>query len=377
MPVDIRQLKEIIQSANINILIGAGASRPYLVALGNIEEEIVKAKNETEVNEQLRAYFGGVMLPSKHILNNGQALSEERLITEEPSIKETFIETHTNYKDFFDSINTILLNRKSTLLHKQTNIFTTNIDLFIEKTLEDSNYEYNDGFIGGIRPSFNTSNFSKVISKTSAHFDNVAEIPVFNVFKLHGSLSWDLEDDGQSISYSDLTRIDLIEASKENNEDFREEYDKLQIVNPTKEKFRETVMGVTHYEMLRMYSDALEKENSVLFVIGFSMADEHIREITKRVANSNPTLKIYIFSFSNGGSLVNYQRWFSSMKYQNVEIVTPNEDENYDLKTVNANFFRDILNYSPNDPVLKEDDRDIDMKDVADTTEVVQDARYF
>ena len=48
-----------------------------------------------------------------------------------------------------------------------------------------------------------------------------------------------------------------------------------------------------------MYSNALEKENSVLFVNGFSFKDEHIKEITIRAAKSNPTLIIYIFCFTN------------------------------------------------------------------------------
>ena len=34
------------------------------------------------------------------------------------------------------------------------------------------------------------------------------------------------------------------------------------------------------------------KENSVLFVTGFSFADEHLKEITQRVLQSNPTLII-------------------------------------------------------------------------------------
>jgi hypothetical protein len=114
-------------------------------------------------------------------------------------------------------------------------------------------------------------------------------------------------------------------------------------VNPTKEKFKETVMGVTFYELLRMYSGQLEKENSVLFVLGFSMADEHIREITKRAANSNPTLKIYLFCYSDGLTKTNFEEWFSDSRYQNIEIVVPDGDDRYDIKTVNELYFKTIL----------------------------------
>src|SRR5699024_4497086 len=67
------------------------------------------------------------------------------------------------------------------------------------------------------------------------------------------------------------------------------------VINPTKDKFRDTTSNFYFYELLRMYANHLEKENSVLFVLGFSFADEHIKEITKRVLKSNPTLLIVIF----------------------------------------------------------------------------------
>lgn len=349
MKVDLRELKEIIQSSNINILIGAGASRPYLPALGDIETSIneAQAAGDSEVViEQLKLYFTTVMLPSRAIIDIGVGLSEVKPTPDELSPRETFNQTYLSYKHFFESINTILLNRKSTLLNKQVNLFTTNIDLFIEMALEDTNLEYNDGFSGNIIPEFHTSNFSKSIHKTSAHFNNISEIPTFNVFKLHGSLTWRLDEHSKEIIYSKLDMLDTIEAQLESNDEFRVEYDKLQIINPTKDKFRETVMGVTHYDMLRIYSSELEKENSVLFVIGFSMADDHIREITKRVADSNPTLKIYLFCHDLGETFDNYTEWFRDMRYQNIQIVTPDEGTRYDLKTIDEMFFQSILNVS-------------------------------
>ena len=94
--------------------------------------------------------------------------------------------------------------------------------------------------------------------------------------------------------FSKLSHFDK-SLLKKKDEDFEEQYQKLAIINPEKKKLEETVVDLTYYELLRMYSSELEKENAVLFIIGFSMEDEHIREITLRTANSNPTLKIYIF----------------------------------------------------------------------------------
>ena len=64
-------------------------------------------------------------------------------------------------------------------------------------------------------------------------------------------------------------------------------------------KVLESVIEVAFSELLRLYADALEKENSLLFVVGFSMKDEHIQEITFRVAALNPTLTVYIFCYDD------------------------------------------------------------------------------
>lgn len=347
--VDLRELKEIVQSSTINFLIGAGVSNPYIPALGSIEKDIEAAKgDDKKILEQLKKYFEGVMLPSAAVLNNGADLSTVRPDKDTPSDKEKFDKTYKGYKGFLETINEVLLHRKSSLLNKQVNIFTTNIDAFFEKTAEDLSIEYNDGFSGNLSPQFQTSNFRKSIYKTSAHFSNTAEIPTFNIIKLHGSLTWKLNGVADGFEYSRLGALDSLKEVLTDDKKFQDSYtSELQIINPTKNKFQETVMGVVHYELLRMYSDELEKENAVLFVIGFSMADEHIREITKRAANSNPTLKIYIFCYSDGETKENLELWFKDMKYQNVEIVVPDGDKRYDIETIKDDFLKTLLRGVP------------------------------
>lgn len=82
-------------------------------------------------------------------------------------------------------------------------------------------------------------------------------------------------------------------------DDFLKYYKSLIIVNPTKHKFEETVMDFHFYELMRMYANALEKENALMFAAGFSFADEHIASITKRAADVNPTLQIIVFAFND------------------------------------------------------------------------------
>jgi len=107
----------------------------------------------------------------------------------------------SNYKDFLVLLNTIVLKRKSSILSKQVNLFTTNIDVFIEKALEETQLEYNDGFYGRFNPVFSLTNFKKSIFKKSLHYDNSSEIPVFNLLKVHVSLTWQSENEKIFYSY--------------------------------------------------------------------------------------------------------------------------------------------------------------------------------
>lgn len=86
-------------------------------------------------------------------------------------------------------------NRCGNLRSKQLNIFSTNIDAFVERAAEVSNVEFNDGFIGSIEPVFNESNFPKSVIKSSLHFQNSTELPVFNLLKMHGSINWQIQGD--------------------------------------------------------------------------------------------------------------------------------------------------------------------------------------
>jgi len=113
------------------------------------------------------------------------------------------------------------------------------------------------------------------------------------------------------------------------------------IVNPTEKKFKDTTLNQTYYDLLRIYANELEKENSVLFVLGFSFSDKHIRDLTLRAANTNPTLKIYILSY--GETITQEYQKLEDAKNRNVEILFPNEGENYDFEGI-IELFNLLLN---------------------------------
>ncbi len=339
--MNIDKLKNIVQDCNINFLFGSGMSASYLSVLGSIETILTNANHLTDNEKKkiiksslYKLYFDSVIEKNTKILANDS--TAQNLMN--------------SYKSFFEIFNRIILERRSTLLSKQINIFTTNIDICLEKALEDKGFEYNDGFSGNFNPKFDLSNYKKSLFKQSLHFENVSEIPMFNIYKIHGSLTWELDEDSILFSkdlkqvenigdvalttgtminiddndiLSDLeTKASAITYNSTEIENFMTEYEKLSIVNPTKDKFRETILNQTYYELLRIYANELEKENTVLFVMGFSFADEHIRELTLRVANSNPTLQVFIFAYDFKAE---YDLKFKikDIKYNNIKIIYP------------------------------------------------------
>jgi hypothetical protein len=365
------RLIETFESCNINFLIGSGLSSPYLKTLGLIETlltnldavDLPEGQKKVIRCSLYKSYFDGVMLKNRKLLN------------EDPEAKDVM----DGYLEFIKRISVILLKRKSTILGKEVNLFTTNVDIFLEKAVEKVGLECNDGFSGRFAPVFSLSNFKRAHFKRSLQFDNLSELPTVNLLKLHGSLTWkmagadgivfspDLEHvraiQSQEITPALILGIDqasTIEALIVSNDGkeadgtvvgFLEAYDRLAVVNPTKAKFMQTILNQTHYELLRIYSNELEKENTVLVVAGFSFADEHLREITLRAANSNPTLLIYVIAYDSAAAAEIGARFpAAGIKNDNIFIVKPgvnkegNDAFKYDLPTINGRILREIAN---------------------------------
>ena len=343
--MNIKELTYYIQSANINFLIGSGASRPYLATLGSIEKLLTRLNDDMTSHFEpkykiaeasiYKAFYDSVIAPNRLYHKSGDDYSE----------------TKKNYQNYLITWNSLLNKRHSRILKKQLNTFTTNIDLMI---------------------------------------------PVFNLLKIHGSINWSgynnhivherfwsyyvdeeikkMGDDrfvnlfniGSDGRKTEKTYEQIIEGAEElellyeasEYDAFITEYKKFIIVNPTKRKFAETVLDYHFYELMRLYSNALEKENSVLFVVGFSFADEHIATLTRRSAENNPTLKVIIFAYCDEEeeSFKKNIGIDSTCVNNNILIITPtkikelNVDEEYknavsDIEHLDMNAVNKIFEY--------------------------------
>ncbi len=395
----LEKLRSVIEDSHLNFLVGAGSSAELFDVLGDIENALalLAEKEPTDDIKIARAsiyakFFDGVIEKNKQLLDN-------------PESAEPLLAT---YRSFLKSINRILLRRRSSLLNKQVNIFTTNVDLAFEVALDQLALDLNDGFAGKFLPRFDTGNFGSLRQRRSLQYENLSEVPTFNLLKLHGSVGWVPEAaskaDGQlgDIHFdSSLKQIDITKAAKEEaeqglvsiaadekivlvdgkiqtvikteddettvvNEDviqavsavdkkisvqgFMNEYEKLAVVNPTKEKFQTTVLNENYYDLFRIFSNELEKENSVLFVIGFSFRDEHIRKLVIRAARANPTLQIYVFCYKS--STVDDMKSLikeAAIKNGNVVFIAPDpvdegeKEISLTLETITKKYFEPIV----------------------------------
>ena len=334
------KIRKIAEVSHLSFLLGAGVSAPFILPLPKIEESMDRAEENGKEKELIalkREFFTKVILPCLNIKAYSYSTDKN------DAVKTDLTETYKNYRLLLLETTKYLLSRKSTLLDKQVNIFTTNVDIFTEKVLEDAGANYNDGFIGHMTPSFRTSHFQTIIKKKSEYLERQSEIPTFNLYKLHGSLTWKLENDNKSISYSDLLNLKVLERLKD--EKFKEAYSTLQIVNPNRRKFGTSVLESTYYELFRLYATELEKENALLFVAGFSFGDEHILQVTRRAMDSNPTLTLCVFCHSKSG-YEDYLKKFEGVRYaNNLHIVAPPKGKKIDLKWMVENF---ITKLDPN-----------------------------
>lgn len=334
---DEKDLKDILfksfQSCNINFLLGAGASYPAIPTLGNIEKDVVELQQKGVEN---RAKF--------HLFSFlKEIFSKSNLLIKSPA-DEKIVETKNNYIKLIELVNTILINRKNDITCSTANIFTTNYDLFLEYACENLGlyFHYNDGFRNKnkifSRPVLDVSEFNKTVNYSGQLYGHKTTLPNLNIVKLHGSINWGLEenifyinplkieDDFESIDISSETKELSGKREFKENEEITQMLSKLGIVNPTKKKFEETVLNQVYYNLLRFFSNELDKENSILLAMGFSFNDEHLRDIITRVLTTNPTIQLFI-NVRSADKIEVFENMFKN--YNNVSLIYSDDELNF------------------------------------------------
>lgn len=347
-------LSTVLMEKNISFLIGAGASSPFFSSLGNLENVLTNENINEDGKRLIKALFYDASIANNIYLV--EHLQDQVISNDEN--KEMMFSILIEYKRFIHNILEYMKVRNSRVSPKRTNIITTNYDLFIEAAIDDilednPRVHFNDGTNGYTKKILQTDNFNKTLLYSGV-FDNYSnEMPTINLIKCHGSVNWQTyysNDNKKRIQVSSSISIiqelnslidslfDDIEAftsdsedlknwlptiddlfeliNEENSENIKEDInlignhfseelseivnklEKIQIVYPTKKKFESTLVNEYYFNLLRLLSYELEKEQSTLIVFGFSFYDEHITEIVQRSLN-NPNLLVIILCFSD------------------------------------------------------------------------------
>lgn len=326
---DIRKaLARSFQSGHINFLVGSGASLSAIPAAFAIEQEIanlLEAGKAIEAESKMYDFLASIQGPMNKLIEDEEDNNNNQ--------------TLENYKNYLGIVETILSERWTNLLPKQATIFTTNYDLFIEKaSLSYPALKLNDGFSRvpslNNRMDFSSRTFFNTTYNTGNLYNYKVEIPCINLIKLHGSLSW--MKDENDIVFQVATKA-LLPAAKTP--------DKIQkfikgyaVVLPQATKYCTTLMDRTYYELLRVYANALDRENVLLVAFGFSFGDEHIFDITKR-ALKNPTLRLIVFAFDEVAK-ESYRAKFDG--HNNVDIIAPSTEAKIGFEKFNE-VMRDLL----------------------------------
>lgn len=259
--LNIRQLRKLCYSKRLNFLLGAGASQPAIPTLADGQEPKELIDQIRQVSRKLAA---------------GSVLAEEEM------------DTLRAYVRFISMIISILSMSNSRAVPRSANIFTTNYDLFIEAAMDQvmqENYGviFNDGANGYFRRYINTFNYDRSTA-LRGQFDNYNhETPTIRLIKPHGSINW-----RQSKADKDQELIEVL--SKPVKNPF--------LVLPDANESEHTMESRHFFEMLRLFNIELDKPQSILFVIGFSFQDKHIKGMVQR-ALQNPGLQVCIFAYSD------------------------------------------------------------------------------
>ncbi len=182
----------------------------------------------------------------------------------------------TNTGRFFAWLNN--LNRDFT-----KEVFTTNYDLVIEKSLEANQIPYFDGFVGAYEPFFWQESIEQPLGKNDLTKNWI------RLWKIHGSLSWFWKLDATTGSQR------IVRAGKFNSSGT---IDNELVIYPSKEKY-----DSSRKQPFIAYFDRLKNfllSGELLFVFsGYSFSDQHINDIIFNCLRQNNRLSCIVFCFQD------------------------------------------------------------------------------
>ena len=298
---DIKQLRYFAMTKRLNFLIGSGTSVPAIPLMSFFKSKDI---SDEEANNLLSDKVKEV---SKKVIEDISSSNDEG------NIKAVL----KRYSEFIKVILQLLYHANSRQVTKNINIFTTNYDLFIEKSLDElmkyESFVFNDGSNGYFNRILDSANYNKSVAYRGLNDSYLNELPTLSLIKPHGSMNWEREQEDNI-----LIRQSVVENPV--------------VVKPTGLEGQETFLNNHFHDMLRVFQLELDKPQSILVVIGFSFQDKHIAKMLNR-SLKNPELNVFIFCYSESDKQTILTNLGLSDCPRNLNVITPNElDEKYKTK---------------------------------------------
>lgn len=145
-------------------------------------------------------------------------------------------------------------------------VFTTNYDLFSETAMDRLGMPYCNGFSGAVERRFNPTTFRYALAEQldlTTHKWAAVDSFVY-LCKLHGSINW-VESGGSLFPIREVTVEQAKGAERV-------------MIYPTPMK-QNASFGSPYADLFREFQSRIVKEQTVLFVVGYSFGDEHVNNI--------------------------------------------------------------------------------------------------
>ncbi|WP_338984431.1 SIR2 family protein [Spiroplasma endosymbiont of Diplazon laetatorius] len=309
----LNKVAKIISNYNINFLLGSGCS--YYKENENYLGFPIMSDFSLEINKLLKKYYPNLdfineldknssfkfengFLNITQIENFIDHLKKKEELNFEfiNNLKKSIIEiinkplkwyesdNQKKVMDFYSNLSYLIKSFQENFdfnshknINKKINIFNLNYDLFCEFKFDELGLQYNDGFEGKINRVFNANEFNNTFEKDGKKEN------LINLVKIHGSIDWVNDQEKRKIVRKGF-------FDKEDNLD-------RAMVMPTSDKYLDVFQNHI-FSMQQFFKSSIYNNKNILFVIGTSLSDEHIKDIIITSSQRNNDLIIIIFSYS-------------------------------------------------------------------------------
>lgn len=160
-------------------------------------------------------------------------------------------------------------------------IVTTNYDTVLEEAAAKGNYTIFDGFTFSDCPTFDAKMFDWNLVKDVPNLETkeiIYDRKVVNLLKIHGSLTWAMEDEVRRKSKSDKSSAPLL-------------------IFPSTNKYEQSYRA-PYSDLFYKFRELLNRPRTLLVTVGFSFGDTHIFEMVNDAIRHNDGLSMLFTNYS-------------------------------------------------------------------------------